>query len=486
MKLFHQLRLGYNLNFKKNSPFFWNGDLAMEATVALSQIIPPPAVPPLVHRLLDDWRGLYKYCKTRRLSIDILEEDYHLLRALTDSFYAAFRDHPQVMFDEAAYRLRSSVIVQGNERSILFPYDFFIHESHANVLPRVVDRLRHSPEVEDERVFIDRLAIEFARIPIILKKNDVRIIKLLVDPAFLQKIGYLFPTEVPIARQLGITEATADMRLRRLLAVRALQLRYLAHPSAFDASLKLIRHPWPLTATLRQDSLYSFEYAPHKGISCILVPSDGVVPPEAESTTHVKTLEFSWNLTQLDQWNKPNWAVRTQLTGMRDQEVPVHTVVLDLDNPRTTRISRKDAETIGLLQETHGLGADLGETPTGVSSEQAQKAVQRLVSDQHCLVLPYFQHIGLENPIFVYYEGKPDQLADMRLNLREFPRAELMVAENNLLAVIGLPKAWCYDVQQDMEELQTEGHAIHYRVASRAAIIDPWKRAQDLWARMAK
>ncbi|MHA2368159.1 MAG: hypothetical protein ACXADX_05000, partial [Candidatus Hodarchaeales archaeon] len=350
----------------------------MEATIALSQIIPPPTVPPLVHRLLDDWRGLYKYCKTRRLSIDILEEDYHLLRALADSFSAAFRDHPQVTLDEAAYRLRSSVIVQGYERSILFPYDLFIHESHANVLPRVVDRLRHSPEVKDERAFIDWLAGEFDRLPIILKKNDIRIIKFLANPAFLQKIDYLFPTEVHIARQLGITEATADMRLRRLLAVRTLQLKYLAHPSAFGYSLKLIRHPWPLTATLRHDSLYSFEYTPNKGVSCMLVPSEELIPPEAEATAPVKTLEFSWNLTQLDQWNKPSWAVRTQLTGMRDQEVPVDTVVLDMDNSRTTRISGKDVEILALLQETQGLGADLGEIPAGLSSEQAHKEVQRL------------------------------------------------------------------------------------------------------------
>ncbi|MFW9915486.1 MAG: hypothetical protein ACFFGZ_07720, partial [Candidatus Thorarchaeota archaeon] len=94
--------------------------------------------------------------------------------------------------------------------------------------------------------------------------------------------------------------------------------------------------------------------------------------------------------------------------------------------------------------------------------------------------------IGLENPIFVYYEGEPDQLADMRLNLREFPRTELVVAEKSLLALIGLPKTWCYDVQQDIEELQMESHAIHYRVASRAAIIDPWKQAQALWARGAE
>jgi hypothetical protein len=50
----------------------------------------------------------------------------------------------------------------------------------------------------------------------------------------------------------------------------------------------------------------------------------------------------------------------------------------------------------------------------------------------------------------------------MRLNLREFPRVDLVVAEKSLLAVIGLPKAWCYDVQQDMEELQMEGQAIYY------------------------
>ncbi|MFQ5977886.1 MAG: hypothetical protein ACE5OZ_07155 [Candidatus Heimdallarchaeota archaeon] len=94
--------------------------------------------------------------------------------------------------------------------------------------------------------------------------------------------------------------------------------------------------------------------------------------------------------------------------------------------------------------------------------------------------MPCFLHIGLENQIFVYYKGQARQLMEMCQNLREFPRAELVVAEDSLLAVIGLPKQWCYDFQQDIEDLKIEGHEIHYRVASRTTVIDPWKRAKEL------
>ncbi len=41
----------------------------------LSQIAIPGDLPSIIDRLFNDWRGLYSYCKTRRLSIHVLDDE---------------------------------------------------------------------------------------------------------------------------------------------------------------------------------------------------------------------------------------------------------------------------------------------------------------------------------------------------------------------------------------------------------------------------
>jgi len=456
----------------------------MRPGVLLGKIRLPTNYPPLAARILDDWRGLYSYCKTRRLSIYVLEEEHQRLRALADSFYAAFRDNPQVELDETLYRVLSSVIIQGHEEQILFPFDLFIHESHADILPIIADRLRNSPIIVDERAFIDRLAREFKRIKIILKKNDIRIIKLISDPRFISAIGNLFPTETQIARQLGVTEATAEMRLRRLVDVRAIQLKYMAHPSSFGCSVQLVEHLWPLKPDLRKDILYSFEYIPGRGISCFILPSGENVELEDSSTVKASNLLFSWNLAQLDQWNKSSWEVRTQLTAAREEEeFSLTSIEVELGEGKEKKIDHIDAEGIDILQRDQGMSLELLEDHYHLSRAEVQKRLNKLVKEKHCIPMPYFLHIGLENIHFVYYEGERSELAQMRSNLAVLPQAELVCAAKKLVGVICLPENWSYSFATDVEDLKTEGHKIYYRVACCNAVHDPWKKAMYLYNR---
>ncbi|MFX0117557.1 MAG: hypothetical protein ACFFB3_23625 [Candidatus Hodarchaeota archaeon] len=457
----------------------------MRPGVLLGKIRLPSNLPPLVSRIMDDWRGIYTSCKTRKLSIYVLEEEHQRLRALADSFYSAFRENPQVDFDETQYRVLSSVTIRGHEREILFPFDLFIHESHADILPMVAERLLNSPPISDERIFIDQLALQFERIKIILKKNDVRIIRLFTESSFIESIGYLFPNEAQVARQLGVTEATAEMRIRRLMDVRAVQLKYMAHPSSFNCSVQLVEHPWPLKEDLRKDALYAFEYIPRRGISCLIVPSGEKIAIEDSSVTTPTNFAFSWNLSQLNQWNKPSWEIRTQLTGSREEEGETPESMIDIELPgnQKAKISREDAEAIGVLQNTQGIGADLLEKHYEIGQTEAQKKLNWLISEKHCIVFPHLLHIGLENKYFVYYEGDKDSLAQMQSNLSLFPQTELMIADTKLLGVISLPKQWSYGFAMDAEEIKLEGHQIHYRATSRASVHDPWKDAVYLWDR---
>lgn len=457
----------------------------MRSGVLLGKISLPANLPPLAARIMDDWRGMYTNCKTRKLSIHVLEEEYQRLRALADSFYSAFRDDPRVEFDETQYRVLSSVIIHGKEKHIRFPFDLFIHESHAEILPIIADRLRSSSEITDERIFIDRIALEFEQILIILKKNDVRIIKLLSDLQFIESVGNLLPTETQVARQLGVTEATAEMRIRRLMDVNAMQLRYFAHSSSFGCAVQLVEHPWPLEPKLRKDSLYSFEYVPKRGITCLTIPSSEEIKLEDSTITEPNHLMFTWNLAQLGQWNKPSWDNRTQLTAGRDEEEEMTqtSLVIELNSRKRTKISREDAEAIEILQKTQGIGSDSLEKHYEVPQEEARKKLNWLIEEKHCTVMPYFLHIGLENKFFVYYEGTKDELAQMRNNLTIFPQTELVVANNKLLGLICLPKSWSHGFASDAEELRLIGHQIHYRVASRDAIHNPWKLATYLWER---
>ncbi|MHA2272260.1 MAG: hypothetical protein ACXACI_10380 [Candidatus Hodarchaeales archaeon] len=455
----------------------------MRAGVLLGKIRLPSNLPSLVARIMDDWRGIYSSCKTRRLSIYVLEEEHQRLRALADSFYSAFRDNEQVEFDETQYRVFSSVIVQGSEKKILFPYDLFIHESHAEVLPIVADRLRNSSGTIDERVFIDRLALDFERVKIILKKNDVRIIKLLTDTHFIENVGNLFPTEAQVARQLGVTEATAEMRIRRLMDVHAIQLRYMPNPSSFDCSIRLVEHPWPLQPNLRKDCMYSFEYTPKRGISCLITPSKETLTLNDSSVFDPTHFLFSWNLEQLDQWNKPSWEIRTQLTADREEEeeTPMIAIDVELKASQKSEINRKDVEAIDILQKTQGIDTDLLEKHFGVAQDEVQKKLNWLIKEKYCIILPHFLHIGLENTYFIYFEGKDEQLTHMQKNLKVFPQTELLIAEDRILGVISLPKHWSHDFALDAEELKLEGYRIFYRAVSRAAVHDPCKRASYLW-----
>ncbi|MFQ5978891.1 MAG: hypothetical protein ACE5OZ_12255 [Candidatus Heimdallarchaeota archaeon] len=457
----------------------------MRPGVLLGKISLPSNLPPLAARIMDDWRGMYTSCKTRKLSIHVLEEEHQRLRALADSFYSAFRDDPRVEFDETQYRVLSSVIVHGNEKYIRFPFDLFIHESHAEILPIIADRLRNSSEITDERIFIDRIALEFEQIRIILKKNDVRIIRLLSDTRFIETVGNLFPTETQVARQLGVTEATAEMRIRRLMDVNAMQLRYLAHPSSFGCAVRLVEHPWPLEPKIRKDSLYSFEYVPKRGITCLTIPSNEKIELEDSTIAEPSQLIFTWNLAQLNQWNKQSWDSRTQLTAGRDEEEEMAQTSLEikLNSHNQTKISREDAEAIDILQKTQGIGSDSLEKHYKVPKEEALKKLNWLIEEKYCTVMPYFLHIGLENKFFVYYEGTKNELAQMRKNLTIFPQAELVSANKKLLGLIYLPKSWSHGFASDAEELRLNGHQIHYRVASRDAIHKPWKMASYLWDR---
>ncbi len=453
----------------------------MRSGVLLGQIKLPTNLRPLITRILDDWRGLYTYCKTRRLSIHVLEEEHQRLRALADSFYAAFRQNPQVEFNEAEYRVKSSVIIHGSESKILFPFDLFIHESHADILPDITEWLRiYTSQMHDERVFIDRLAREFKRVSIILKKNDIRIIKLFTNPDFISDVGNLFPSEFQIARRLGVTEATAEMRIRRLMDVQAIQLFYQPHPVSFKCTVQLLEHSWPLESKFRESTLYSFEYSPGRGVSAIIIPMGKEIQIKDSFSVLVEKIRYSWNFTQLDQWNKDSWEKRTKLTTIEEEPLDLPKILLDLNLERKNHLNSKDAKAVDALQQSQGIDTDLFEKTYNISSEEAKKRLNKLIEGNHCVTIPHFLHIGLENRYFVYLKAENETLDNFYNNLSNFPQSEVLMAEDQLLGVVGLPKQWVYDFAIDAEELKSSGNILYYRVASFDTIYSPRKSAKFL------
>ena len=134
--------------------------VSSEKRINLGEIIIPNALPPIIDRIFNDWRDLHAQCKTRRLSIHVLEEEHSRLRSLTDSFFVAFRNDPIVEFNQETYRVKSSVILHGNHSKLLYPFDLYIGESHANILLRVLKQLPVYPSLDNPKKIIDFIAQE--------------------------------------------------------------------------------------------------------------------------------------------------------------------------------------------------------------------------------------------------------------------------------------------------------------------------------------
>jgi hypothetical protein len=428
----------------------------------LTKITIPITLPPLLKYILDEWRGFYPRCKTRRLQITIAPDELELLRALADGFYRKFRDDARVTWDDETYRVWSSVVVQGSTQSFRFPVDLFLAESHAEVLPDLARRVRTRPDL-DEGTALDQIAYALDQITVLLKKNDVRLLQLLCEPHALEPYHFLFPADNQLARTLGTTEPTIQSRLSRLLQAQVLQPHYWVNPRSLEFALAITEHPWPGSPRDRSQQMVAFETAPEQGVSVVLQQLSG----DELATPHWPVHEFLYatNLDQLAQWNQLSWTAYPPVVGATEEEPVTSTgSSIDLTQSPTPALTSLDVRLIHLLQTTAGRDAALLERETGLSTADLQTQIRGLVAAPHCLPLMAIRRIGLHNRLFVYLDGPAAQVQAFRENLLLLPQVALFVSEDRLVAVVLLPDHWVYRFATDLERLKLAGWRLFYRV----------------------
>ncbi|MFQ5978046.1 MAG: hypothetical protein ACE5OZ_07955 [Candidatus Heimdallarchaeota archaeon] len=445
----------------------------------MSKISLPKTLSPLLAHLLEDWRGLYRACKTRFFYTTISREEFARLRVLADNFLRVFRDDPRVTFEEATYWLWSSVSITGHSLSFRFPVDLFIAESHADVLPALLRRLRTTPGLEEGAV-IDHIVQALHQITILLRLNDICLITLLSDPAFLQQTHYLFPTEQQLARALAVHEKTVHHRLWRLLNADVVRLHYWANPRSFSQQLAIAEQLWPLEDSDHKFIFLAFETAPQQGITITLRPASQPFP---QGQWPVREFLYVTNLGQLKPAHQTCWLAYPPLTEQpQPHPFSANVVTIDLTTPPAAPLSTNEEALLALLQATGGRDGPRLERETGLSSADVQTQVLTLVEGHHCYPLLALQRLGLHYRICVYLDGTADQVATFRQNLLHYPQLVLFAGTSRLVAMVSLPESWVYPFVTDLERLKLAGWRLYYRVGTPASWLDLWKPVSLLMA----
>jgi len=442
----------------------------------LSKITFPQQLPPLIARILDDWRGMYSDCTIRPANWTAEEEDIRRCRAIAESFARSYEDHPLIELLEPeshVFSVYGSIVVRGLRRKLLFPYDLLIHESHDEVLPRVsrwLSKIRRErfrkPDFAAE--FIDWLAFEFERMTIILKKNDVRIVRLLSTPSQLQELGNLFPQGEQIAKQLGLTSATGENRILRLHQINAIRLQYIPHPLALGRVTRIVEFEWPPTAEwqtcLEANASVAFQTSSTTGVA-VDHATDIVFGPKTLAESEVRFYYSIWNLDQLDQWNRENFPSYTPFTGYHASEDDI------LRSPPVFEFGKAPPQ---LQEKDITLLRRLNDQQIDTADKKTRNRLTTLVKENQIKILPQFRHIGLDSEFHLYASSDAvDDLGGLQADLLTLPYASVVAGQDCLLGLVVLPNSWSHHFSVDLAELK-QNIPIAHQVVTSSTLQRPW------------